>query len=332
MQRKYPHVLAMFYGTPWAILPEKLAEIEAALWRRIASGPLVLETPELTEAARARIRDDWAKLHAGTGRGEVLAWDDENGAGFTPSPNGPGYKLVGSAAVIQVYGTITPRPSVFSDFSGGASSEQLGRAVDAAAADPKAEAIVLDIDSPGGSVWGMPELTAKVLAARKAKPVHAVANHVAASAAYWIATQANTVAVTPAGWVGSVGCIWARMDDTKADEMAGLKTTYISAGEFKAEGHGAITDAELADKQAMVNAYYAQFVAGVAKGRGVSVAKVEKDFGQGRVKLPEAAIEARMADRIATLDQVVNEVNGVRTERTKRKVAADMARAGLPTA
>lgn len=321
----FPHVLAAFYGTPWAILPDKFREIEAVLLRRIASGPFALATPEQTAGARRELKEAWAER-----RGDPAAFDPSTDPGA--ASGGPGYRLVGTAAVVPVHGAIVPRPSLFTEYSGGTSAEQIGRAADAAAADPKAEAIVLDFDSPGGSVFGIADAGAKILAARKAKPVYAVANHIAASGAYWLATQADTVAVTNGGWVGSVGVIWPRVDESKKDALAGVETTYVTAGENKTDGYGPTSPAELVRMQEMVDAYYAQFVSAVAKGRGVSAAKVEKDFGQGAVKLPAGAIEARMADRVATLEQIVAEVNKARTDRTKRKVAADLARAGLPTA
>lgn len=302
----FPHVLAAFYGSPWAILPAKLQEIEAVLWRRIAGGTQPVEP---------------------------VAFDDSDD--FTPSSNEKQkpYKLQGAAAVIQVYGTITPRPSVFSSWSGGTSAEGIGRAVEQAAADPQAEAIVLDIDSPGGSVFGMPEAAGKILAARKSKPIYAVANHVAASAAYWIATQAHTIAVTPAGQVGSVGVIWAHTDYSKFEEQLGRKTTYITAGKYKAEGNqdNPLDPDAAGEMQRVVNEYYAMFLAGVAKGRGVKAERVERDFGQGRMSLAAQAVELKMADRVATLEQIVAEVNASRTAKTRRKVAADLAARGLPT-
>lgn len=325
MSRKYSHVLAAFYGTPWAILPDKLREIEAVLWRRIEQGPRVRQAhgmPQLGDPYPVSATEWVVPIEP------AAAFDD--GAVGTDQ----GYSIVGSAAVIPIQGTITPHPSAFEDWSGGTSATRIGQAVDAAAADTRVDHIVLNIDSPGGSVWGLPETAAKIMAARKSKPITTVANHMAASAAYFLGSQANTIAVTPAGWVGSVGVIWAHTDWSKFEESIGRQTTYITAGEFKAEGAPELplTPAAREYMQNMVNTYYAQFVGAVAKGRGVSTAKVEKDFGQGRVALPEDALAARMVDRIATLEQVVNEINGAKNARTKRRIAADLAAAGLPTA
>lgn len=306
MKRTYPNILSAFYGTPWAIRPEKLAEIQAVLHRRIDAGPLSFDDEFDASRREARDRED------------------------------AGYKLVGSAAVVPIQGTITPRPSMFDGWSGGTSCEQIGKAIDAAIADPKVEQIVLDVDSPGGSVAGAPEAWSKVLAAKKSKPTTAVANHEAASLAFGFATQAATFVVTPAGWVGSLGVIWPRVDATKWEENLGYKTTmFVATGSpFKSEGwpEVALTEDEAANRQKIVDAYYQQFLGAVSKGRGMNAAKVEKTFGGGRMVLADEALDARMVDRIATLEEIVNEVNGVRSGRMKRKVAADLAKHGLPTA
>lgn len=304
MKRNFPHVLAAFYGVAWAILPDKFRELEAVLWRRIGG-----------------------RLPA-----EPVAFEDDMPA--PPRQDRKPYTMMGSAAVIPIHGTITPRPSVFADWSGGTSAEQIGRGVDAAAADPNVTALVLDIDSPGGSVFGLPETAGKIRAARKLKPVHAVANHMAASAAYWLGSQATDLAVTPGGQVGSVGVLWAHTDYSKAEEMAGQKTTYIHAGENKVEGapEFPLSEGAAAEMQRVVNEYYAMFVADVARGRGVSAVKVEKDFGQGRMRLATEATEYRMADRTATLEQVVSDVNSKRANPYRKRVAADLAALGLPTA
>lgn len=305
MSRGYGHIITAFYGQPWAILPTKLAEIEAFLLRRV--------------------RGDEKDICR-------VAFDD----GPTPPRQaGPGYQLLGSAAVVKVHGTIVPRASLFSEWSGGTSAEAIGRAVESAAADPKAEAIVLDVDSPGGYVAGVPEAADKILAARKTKPVYAVANHTAASAAYWLASQASDLAVAPSGEVGSIGVLAAHVDQTKLEEMMGVKTTLITSGAspHKTEGYPQVplTDEARADMQASVDYFAKMFIGAVAKGRGVKAAKVEKDFGGGRMKVADDALAAGMVNRIATLEQVVAEVNGQRRARGARARAADLAAAGLPT-
>jgi ClpP class serine protease len=110
-------------------------------------------------------------------------------------------------AVLPVYGVLAHRMNLITAMSGGMSTEQLGGAVRAAASDPTISAILLDIDSPGGSVFGVQELADEIYQARQSKPVYAIANATAASAAYWIGSQASEFVVTPSGQVGSIGVV-----------------------------------------------------------------------------------------------------------------------------
>src|SRR5215467_6271108 len=109
--------------------------------------------------------------------------------------------------------------------------------LEAAAANPDVSAIVLDVDSPGGTVAGTPETAAAVRRAAEVKPVVAVANSLAASAAYWIASQASSLVVGPSADVGSIGVISAHIDRSKMLEDMGLRVTVVSAGRYKAEGN-----------------------------------------------------------------------------------------------
>lgn len=298
MIREYPRVVESFFGSPWLITADKLAEIQAVLLRRIDRGPVAFEDADFTAPRQAK----------------------------------PLYELHGAAALISVHGVISPRPSVFA--SGGASADVFGRAIDAAAADQKVEKIVIDFDSPGGSIQGVPESAAKILAARKVKPVIAVGAHTIASGAYWWASQASEIVLSPSGWAGSIGVIWPRIDESAADEKAGVKTHLVmsTGSPHKQEDHPSrpATEPELAERQRVVDALYDQFAAGIAKGRGIKASVVQRDFGGGRMLLAEEALAARMVDRIATLEDVIGQVNGVKSTRTKRRVAASLASHGLP--
>jgi signal peptide peptidase SppA len=171
---------------------------------------------------------------------------------------------------------------------------------------------VFDVDSPGGTVTGVPELAAEIFAARGKKPIVAVANGMAASAAIWLATAADQVVCIPSGEVGSIGVYCAHQDVSAAMEKAGVSITFIKAGKFKTEGNPyEPANAEyFAYQQKGVDDTYQDFLAAVAKGRGVSVEKVEADFGQGRMLSAKDALAAGLIDRIATLDEVVSELLG----------------------
>ncbi len=203
---------------------------------------------------------------------------------------------------------LVQRTDWLSEFFGEVGSEDLGRVISAAADDSEIDAIVLDIDSPGGSVYGTSELGAKIAAAAAKKKCIAVADSMAASGAYWIASQASELCVTPGGEVGSIGVFVLHVDQSKALDEMGIKVTPVSAGKYKTAGNRfqPLSEEGLAQMQQVVDDYYTQFVKAVAKGRGVSQQKVRDGFGQGGMMRADAAVAEGMADRVCTLDDVLS--------------------------
>ena len=275
MPNRYDHIIAAVMATPWAIMPAKADQIASLLTLRAS--------------------------------GEYVA-DDQVAAVVAAAQRPPTTAPRGSAiAVLPMLGTISQRMGMLSEISGGTSTEKFGATFDALVRDPGVGAIVFDVDSPGGNVNGIPELAAKIRGARGTKPIVAVANSLAASAAYWLATAADELVVSPSAQVGSIGVLMLHDDRSGALEQAGHDVTIISAGKFKAEGNpfGPLT-AEAADEfQGLVDDVYGAFVSDVATQRGVSIATVEADFGQGRVFNANDAVRAGMADRVETMDQTL---------------------------
>lgn len=290
-------LLAEFSGTVWA-LDERTLEAMAAL---LAREPRDAEFQAFAEAKGA-------------------------GAG---APKSAGMRE--NVAVIPVHGVIAHRAYMVSDICGpsGTSSEALQRSIEAAIADPSVRSIVLDINSPGGDVFGTQEVANAIFAARDKKPIAAVANAQASSAAYWIGSAAHELFVTPSGMVGSIGVFMAHTDTSKADEAQGKVTTIIKAGKYKAEGEGPLTDAAKEHFQSVVDGYYTTFVRAVAKNRSVAVDTVRNGYGQGRTVPADAALEAKMVDGIATLDQVISKYARRTTEgansRLTRALEAEVA-------
>lgn len=266
-------VLRAVHSTPWAILPEKLEEIVALVEQHAAGVRLT------SEEVQARI-----------------------GAPQKVEP-----RLAGSTAVIPLHGVIAQRANVMTEVSGGTSTERFGATFREFLADPKVSGIVIDIDSPGGSVFGISELASEIRKARGRKPIVAVANSMAASAAYWIGSQADELVVTPGALVGSIGVISVHTDVSRAEDMNGYKTTLVTAGKYKAEGNEfePLGDEARAEIQSRVDAYYGMFVKDVATGRNVSPKTVTESYGQGRVVTADRAVQLGMANRVATLDQVL---------------------------
>jgi signal peptide peptidase SppA len=267
---KYPRVTRAMCQTPWALLPSKLADVQAFLERVSGDGPITeakVQEQFGSNSERARIR-------------------------------------VGSVEIIPVQGVISQKINLLSEFSGGTSTEKLAQQIQKAVDDKTVSSILLDVDSPGGSVFGVPELCDIMAQARDKKRMVAVASPYAASAAYWIASQAHELVVAPSGQVGSIGVYLMHQDVSKAMEADGVATTYIQAGKYKTEGnpYAPLTEEALANLQEQVDSYYDMFVKGVARGRGASQTAVRGGFGQGRMVMAADAVKQGMADRVGTFD------------------------------
>ncbi len=226
----------------------------------------------------------------------------------------------GSIAIIPIHGMITQRSGLLSALGLATGCDQIRQALTTAIADRSISGIMLDIDSPGGCIYGIQELADEIFKARSAKPIYAIANSLAASAAYWIGAQCSELYCTPSGQVGSIGVYIEHSDISQALAINGQKVSIISAGRFKAEGNPYIPlDATArAAIQGNVDQYYSTFTKAVARGRGVPVARVRDGMGQGRCMQAKDAALSSMTDGIATLDQVITQMQrpGASTSRT----------------
>lgn len=233
-----------------------------------------------------------AKLHADLGIPEP----DERPA--TPQP--------ARIAVIPIYGVIDRHPQ-----SLGTSTERIGAMVDQAMARSDIEGILFDVDSPGGTVGGTPELAAKIFAARGKKPMLALANGLMASAAYWIGSAADEVWVTPSGDVGSIGVYTVHEDWSESLKQDGVKVTPISYGKYKLEGAPwePLSDEARERLQARVDAAGTWFTKDVAAHRGDTPAAVRAGYGQGRVLSAKEAVTEKLADKVGTFAEAVTRLS-----------------------
>lgn len=287
--KTYTHIRRALAAVPWAIVPEALDFLIEVVDRRIEDREPTAEEKAAALQAAAR-----------------------------PAPAASS----GSIAVLPVRGIISNRIGSMQNMSGGTSAEALQNALNQLVADPHVSAIVLDVDSPGGSVLGIQELADAIHAATSVKPVYAVTNAVAGSAAYWLASQASELVVTPSGLVGSIGVFSVHVDRSQADANDGVKRTLIKAGRFKAEGSDMepLTDEARAAAQSQIDVYYDQFTRSVARGRGVSLANARgAKFGEGRMVTAADAVERGMADRVGTMAETL--------DRLQKKVTRASARA-----
>lgn len=228
---------------------------------------------------------------------------------FVASGERPQPETRGSVAVLPIHGVLFPHADMVSEISGGTSVSKLQRAFDDAIADSSVRSIILSVHSPGGAIFGVQEFADRIFASRGRKPVTAVVNMQAASAAYWLASQADSVVVSPSGEVGSIGVFTTHEDWSKFWSDEGVATTYIQAGAFKTEmnEHAPLTDEARAYAQTRIDGYYSSFVDAVARGRKTSAERVRASFGKGRMVGASDALALGMVDRVATLDAVLAE-------------------------
>jgi len=283
---KHALLISEFLSTPWAIMPERLSAF-AGVIARWSAGTVA------DAVTMASVRADAATVAARRGSSARTG--------------------NGSIAVLPMYGVVTQRGNMADDISGpgSMSTQMFSQALRSALADESVDAVLIDIDSPGGSVYGVQELADEIYEARGQKPVVAIANSLAASAAYWLGSAAREFYVTPGGEVGSIGVWSAHEDWSKAQAEAGVTTTLISAGKYKTEGnpYGPLSADAQAFMQGRVDDYYGAFVKAVARHRGVPVATVRDGMGQGRVLGAQAAKDAGMVDDMATFDDVIRRIS-----------------------
>lgn len=293
----------------------------------------------------------------------ILSIIGERRAGYKPTKeeirerigardDAPATPASSSVAVIPINGPIYPRANLTTEVSGATSIQSLQTMFREALANEAVSAILFDIDSPGGSSDLVAEFASEIMAARGKKPIVAVANTLAASAAYWIASACEELVVTPSGDVGSIGVYSAHSDISAAQDKLGVKTTLVSAGKYKVEmsPYAPLSEEAQAEMTRRVDAVYEMFVAAVAAGRGVPKKVVLSDFGEGRVVMAKDALAAKMVDRVATFDETLRrlerdatrsqdarkepEPSGATTRQPERAEAADAAhtRTSEPTA
>ena len=263
-----PHLAARLFGVPLAIHRPKLDVILAVLGPRVGLADLAAP------------------------------------AGFSP-PERDAPAQTPKIAVIPIHGTLVRRTVGLEAESGLTSYAGLAAQLDAALASPEVAAILLDIDSPGGESGGVFDLADRIRAASQIKPVWAVANDMAFSAAYALASAASKVFVSRTGGVGSIGVIAMHVDQSEKDVQDGVRYTAVFAGDRKNDlnPHEPISSEAHAFLKAEVNRIYGLFVETVARNRGIDPSTV-RDTEAG-LFFGQAAVAIGLADAIGTFDDAL---------------------------
>lgn len=265
-----PYLASRLYGTPLLIARPKLDIILGVMGRKLAgdglpAAPPVTPLESVARSAQPQITES-------------------------------------GIAVIPILGTLVRRSSYLVAASGLTSYVEIEAMAAEAFADPRVKAVLLEIDSSGGEAGGVFDLAARLrsLAKTSGKPLWAIADEAALSAAYALACAADRLWLTRTAEVGSIGVVAVHVDESEADRQAGLSYTFIHAGSHKVDGHphAPLPLTVAADIQADIDGLHEQFIALVAGLRGLGVEVVRAT--QARVYRGDQAIAAGLADQIGS--------------------------------
>ena len=261
----------------------------------------VLNTPLLIERGKAEIILGVLAPRLGLSIPDAVADMDFGDEGRT------GHDAIAQPglAIIPVHGTLVQRGDWMDALSGLSSYESLCEQFDAALADDTCLGIVFDFDSPGGEVAGCADFADHIYEARGGKPIWAVSNEAAYSAAYWLASACDRIWLTRTAGVGSIGVIAQHAEFSKAEQLAGIKVTPVFAGARKNDfsPHEPLSKDARAVLQAEIDRIYDIFGGAVARNRALSVEAV-KNTEAGLYFGPDA-LTAGLADSVGTLGDAV---------------------------
>lgn len=267
-----PYLASRLYGTPLLIARPKLEVILGVVARKLAGDTLATPPPATADAGMT------GGLHVQDG-----------------------------IAILPVLGTLVRRASYIGAASGLTSYHDIEAMAEAAFADPMVKAVLLEVDSSGGEAGGVFDLAQRLrqLAQTSGKPLWAIADETALSAAYAITAAADRIWLTRTAEVGSIGVVAVHIDESVADAKAGLNYTFLHAGAHKIDGHphAPLPAPVAADIQADIDQLHDQFIALVAGFRRLTSEVIRAT--EARVYRGEAALQAGLADQIGTRAEAI---------------------------
>jgi signal peptide peptidase SppA len=275
----YPHLAQRLFNTPLAITPGKVEIIMAALADRFGI----------------------AKLFRADGSSASMMEDDDGPVG--PPSWMQASEVASGVMIVRVEGTLVHKLGTMQPFSGMTGYDGIRGNLLAALNDPEVRAIVMHIDSPGGEVSGCFDLVDLIYESRGTKPIWAILEESAYSAAYAIASACDRIIVPRTGGTGSVGVICAHVDFSKALTAAGITVELITYGERKADGseYSPLSKQARARFQADVDSMGDLFVATVARNRQLTTAQVRDT--QASTYLGASGVQIGFADAVMAPDE-----------------------------
>ncbi|MEZ2407315.1 S49 family peptidase [Bosea sp. RCC_152_1] len=309
---RFHQIACRLYGRPLLILPSTAQTIESFVRTRMRendveagrgagssteSGAQSFEVFQQTPRANGTVEVHGARASRFAGQTSL----DASGRPL------PFRRTTDGTAIITIVGELVNRGAWIGASSGLVSYEGITHQLAAATADPMTRVILLDCESPGGEAVGAFECAAAVRKAAAVKPVIAIVNGMACSAMYAIASGATRIVTTPTGLSGSIGVVMMHLDYSELLADAGVKPTFIFAGDHKVDGnpYEPLPNDVKAEFKREIDAFYGLFLQTVAAGRGARLTEAGARATQARVLMGEAAVAAGLADQVMTFDEAL---------------------------
>jgi len=232
-------------------------------------------------------------------------------------------------AMIHIKGSLVSGSAGYGLFYGAVGYDDLRCALSAAVSNPNVSAILLNVDSGGGAVAGVHELSQVISRVNAIKPVVTYAGGVMGSAATWLGRAASYVYCAETSITGSIGIIMVHMERSKMLEEMGVKVTVIRAGAEKALAtpYEPLPDKARENFQRQADGLYKIFIGAMADYCQVSYEVADEKFGQGREFLGKEAVSAGLIDKVGTLEDAFAKCMKLGTSKkaeTQRGTSASM--------
>ncbi len=290
----YDHILKFLTESYWAMTPQMVEKLY-----------------NIVETRAAGIEIDIAQIEAAMGK------KLENSREIT---------IQDKVAIIPVMGTISKRMGLFTQVSGGASSEAIQVDIQSAIDNKGVDSVFLKIDSPGGVIPGIFELSDFIYQARGKKPIIAYADGMMASAAYLIGSAADEIIAYSTSEIGSIGVVTVHTDVSEADKQAGVKRTILTSGKYKALGnpYEPLNEDAQNYRQLQLDYYYSLFINAVMRNRNISEKKALA-MADGKIFIGQQAFDVGLVDKLGNFDFALG-----RAQKRRRKMDLATLRAEHP--
>ena len=275
------------YCDPWLISPDMHKVLCDIVEAHIAGGE--------AEQARRALGEALVQSKAAiTGKDEGKVEDK------------PVYQIMNGIAVIPLYGVIGKRVGMLEQSSGVTDVDVFSRAVMRATNDPNVKRIMIDIDSPGGTVGGVQHAADVVRMAASQKKTMAYTGGTCASAAYWIASGADAIYCDATASVGSIGVYTMVLDTSRAYDNMGIKNQVFASGKFKAAGASgtSLSDEQKEQIQKVVDDLASVFKADILRHNPA----IAQETMQGQVFVGQSAKLAGLVDSICSFEKAMDDL------------------------